>query len=226
MTQRRVAGTKRTSRSAVTGRYVSKASGARHPRTTIVEGSASKSIATTSRSSITERHLAPATSLSPAPVVETKAQTQVSTGSGKGTSLLGVTPKVRSETRPAARGGVGSKSRSTPADDPLAPERTRWLAEVVGGSGRLAALLGVSASQTSRWSQGQERPSVTVAPLLIDLEHVLARVRLVWADPAAGVWMTSANAYLEGARPIDVLQLSGPGPVLQALDAQAWGGAA
>ncbi len=87
-------------------------------------------------------------------------------------------------------------------------------------------MLGVSASQTARWGRGEERPNVTVAPLLIDLEHVLARVRLVWSDPSAGVWMTSANAFLEGARPIDVLTLSGPGPVLEALDAQAWGGAA
>ena len=87
-------------------------------------------------------------------------------------------------------------------------------------------MLGVSASQTSRWASGKERPGTTVAPLLIDLEHVLARVRLVWAEPAATTWMVSANAHLEGARPIDVLAAQGPGPVLTALDAGAWGGAA
>ncbi|MBM9468783.1 antitoxin Xre/MbcA/ParS toxin-binding domain-containing protein [Nakamurella leprariae] len=65
-----------------------------------------------------------------------------------------------------------------------------------------------------------------VAPVLIDLEHVLARVRLVWAEPAAATWMTSANAHLGGARPVDVLTLRGPGPVLEALDAETWGGAA
>ena len=118
------------------------------------------------------------------------------------------------------------QGRSKAADDPLAPARTRWLADVVGGGARLAELLGVSASQTSRWAAGQERPGIQVAPLLIDLEHVLARARLVWAEPAASTWMVSANAHLGGARPVDVLRLSGPGPVLDALHAGVWGGAA
>ncbi|MDQ2737669.1 MAG: DUF2384 domain-containing protein [Actinomycetota bacterium] len=42
----------------------------------------------------------------------------------------------------------------------------------------------------------------------------------------ATTWMSSANAHLDGARPIDVLALRGPGPVLAALDSGAWGGAA
>ena len=87
-------------------------------------------------------------------------------------------------------------------------------------------MLGVSASQTSRWASGQERPGVEVAPLLIDLEHVLARARLVWAEPAATTWLTSANAHLGGALPLAVLRADGPGPVLLALDAGAWGSAA
>ncbi|MGH3804820.1 MAG: antitoxin Xre/MbcA/ParS toxin-binding domain-containing protein, partial [Pseudonocardiaceae bacterium] len=62
--------------------------------------------------------------------------------------------------------------------------------------------------------------------LLIDLEHVLARARLVWGETAARTWLESANTYLDGARPLEVLQLSGPAPVLEALDAEAWGGAA
>ena len=97
---------------------------------------------------------------------------------------------------------------------------------MVGGGRALAAMLGVSPSQTSRWASGEERPGAVAAPLLIDLEHVLARVRLVWAEPAAVTWMTSANAHLGGARPVDVLRLRGPGPVLEALDAGIWGSAA
>lgn len=116
--------------------------------------------------------------------------------------------------------------RALPGDDPLAPQRTRWLADAVGGSGALADMLGVSRSQTTRWASGEERPGAESAPLLIDLEHVLARVRLIWAEPAATTWMISANAHLSGARPVDVLRLQGPGPVLEALDAGAWGGAA
>lgn len=98
--------------------------------------------------------------------------------------------------------------------------------DVLGSAQRLADLLGVNASQPSRWAAGHERPSVAVAPLLIDLEHVVARVRLVWSEAAALTWLESANAYLGGARPIDVLCLHGPGDVLDALDAGVWGGAA
>jgi hypothetical protein len=86
----------------------------------------------------------------------------------------------------------------TPADDPLSAERTRWLTDAVGGGRVLAGILGVSPSQPSRWASGKERPGVQVAPVLIDLEHVLARVRLVWGEPAAATWMTSANAHVGG----------------------------
>ncbi|MGU3587481.1 antitoxin Xre/MbcA/ParS toxin-binding domain-containing protein [Rhodococcus sp. C26F] len=90
----------------------------------------------------------------------------------------------------------------------------------------MAAIVGVNRSQTSRWVKGEERPGPAAAPLLIDLEHVLARARLVWGEEAARTWLESANVYLDGGRPIDVLQLSGPAPVLEALDAETWGGAA
>ena len=121
---------------------------------------------------------------------------------------------------------MGRGRGAQPADDPLSAERTRWLVAALGGGRRLAEILGVSPSQPSRWATGPERPGVRVAPALIDLEHVLARVRLVWAEPAASTWLTSANTYLNGARPADVLVLRGPGPVLDALDADTWGGAA
>jgi hypothetical protein len=118
------------------------------------------------------------------------------------------------------------RRRAVPADDPLSAERTRWLVDAVGGGTVLAGILGVSPSQPSRWASGDERPGIQVAPALIDLEHVLARVGLVWAEPAASTWMVSANTHLGGARPADVLVLRGPGPVLEALDAETWGGAA
>lgn len=111
------------------------------------------------------------------------------------------------------------------ADDPLAASRVRYLVDMLGGT-QLASLVGVNRSQPSRWMTGDERPGPVAAPLLIDLEHVIARARLVWGETAAATWLVSANSYLDGARPLDVLQLSGPAPVLEALDAETWGGAA
>ncbi|WP_257000471.1 MbcA/ParS/Xre antitoxin family protein [Mycobacterium avium] len=101
----------------------------------------------------------------------------------------------------------------------------RYLIDVLGGA-QLAAVVGVNRSQPSRWATGEERPGPIAAPLLIDLEHVIARARLVWGEAAAATWMVSTNSYLDGARPIDVLTISGPAPVLDALDAETWGGAA
>lgn len=123
------------------------------------------------------------------------------------TSVGSAVTRTARNAKVSAPSTVLSPSRSTSgraADDPLAAERTRWLADAVGGGKALAQMLGVSASQTSRWAKGEERPGPVTAPLLIDLEHVLARVRLVWAEPAATTWMVSANAHLSGARPVDV----------------------
>lgn len=112
----------------------------------------------------------------------------------------------------------------TPADDPLSASRVRFLAEIFGGS-ELARFVGVNRSQPTRWISGEERPGPAVAPILIDLEHILARARLVWGAEAAATWMESANSYLGGARPVDVLRISGSAPVLEALDAETWGAA-
>lgn len=127
--------------------------------------------------------------------------------------------------RATTRTAHGVRITGASADDPLAAERVRYLTDQFGGA-TLAAIIGVNRSQPTQWAKGAERPGPSAAPLLIDLEHVLARARLVWGESAAHTWLASPNAYLEGARPLDVLHLSGPAPILDALDAEAWGGAA
>lgn len=118
----------------------------------------------------------------------------------------------------------GRPSR-TAADDPLSGHRVQYLVAAFGGA-TVAGWVGVNRSQTSRWASGEERPWPVAAPLLIDLEHVVARARLVWGETAVRTWLTSPNSFLAGSRPIEVLQVRGPGPVLEALDAESWGGAA
>jgi len=111
------------------------------------------------------------------------------------------------------------------ADDPLSAQRVAYLTEVFSRA-QLAKLIGVSPSQTSRWASGEERPGPAAAPALIDLEHIYSRARLVWGGESARIWMESANVFLGGARPLDVLLTEGPARVLQTLDAEMWGGAA
>jgi uncharacterized protein (DUF2384 family) len=111
------------------------------------------------------------------------------------------------------------------ADDPLSVQRVLALINAFTSS-RLAELVGVSPSQPSRWASGKERPGPAAAPTLVDLDHIYARARLVWGPETARIWIDSANVYLGGARPIDVLRTDGPARVLEALDAEMWGGAA
>lgn len=128
-------------------------------------------------------------------------------------------------TATTSKSATARVSARVAADDPLSVIRVQFLADSLGGA-RLATLVGVHRSQPSRWIKGEERPGPAAAPLLIDLEHILARARLIWGATAAATWLESANSYLDGARPIDVLQVCGPAPVLEALDAESWGGAA
>lgn len=52
---------KRNARSAITGRYVTPATAARHPRTTVVERSTNKGSGTAHRSAISGKYVTPGT---------------------------------------------------------------------------------------------------------------------------------------------------------------------
>ena len=57
-----------------------------------------------------------------------------------------------------------------------------------------------------------------------DVEAVRERLSALWTDPAIDVWLTSANAHLDGARPTDVLALNGLETVMEAIDIEVAGG--
>ncbi len=59
-----------------------------------------------------------------------------------------------------------------------------------------------------------------------DADQVYSRACLVWGEDTARIWFESANAFLGGSRPLDVLCTEGPARVLLALDAEMGGGAA
>jgi hypothetical protein len=103
--------------------------------------------------------------------------------------------------------------------------RWPWPERVVRvlGNRRAADLLGVAESQPSRWRKALEIPSSQVAPMLVDLDHIIARLQLIWDEEVIGDWLEGSNAFLDGARPIDVLRWNGSGPVLEAIEAEAAG---
>lgn len=91
------------------------------------------------------------------------------------------------------------------------------------GNNTVARILGVSRSQPSRWRKGSEQLSPENRKRVSDLDHVLDRLLLELYPDQAGEWLTSPNAHLGGARPIDVLELRGAAQVLPAIDALAQG---
>ncbi|MFS0852542.1 hypothetical protein [Microbacterium sp. 179-I 3D4 NHS] len=124
----------------------------------------------------------------------------------------------RSTSAEVAAGSVVTQSLMIPA-------RTELVAKALGSRAVLARTLGVSNSQPTRWISGQESPNSENTRAIVDLEHVVARARLLWADDdTVNSWLIGNNAYLDGARPIDVITTQGSGPVIDALD-QAMAGA-
>ncbi|WP_438354640.1 antitoxin Xre/MbcA/ParS toxin-binding domain-containing protein [Microbacterium sp. CJ88] len=60
--------------------------------------------------------------------------------------------------------------------------------------------------------------------LASDIAIVRGRLAALWTEPAIDVWLTSANAHLDGARPCDVLALEGLAAVVEAVDVEVAGG--
>lgn len=121
---------------------------------------------------------------------------------------------------PARRGRPGAESAPTLSIE----ARVREVANALGSSANLAALLGISPSQPTRWLQGTERPSPANARAIVDLDHVIARANLLWQPSVVTSWLYGNNAFLEGARPVDVVKLQGATPVIAALDQELAGG--
>lgn len=111
----------------------------------------------------------------------------------------------------------GAVSKATTAWGPA--ERTQFLIDTVGGVTKLARALGVSPSQPSRWKDGAETPSPEVTEKLLDLDHVVALAVQAWEPEVVMDWMTTANGFLDGAQPMDVLMQRGAAEVIDALKA-------
>jgi hypothetical protein len=133
-------------------------------------------------------------------------------------------PRARTATRK-----VSSTTKSPPprsvarvvAGASYLPERRSEFVIRVLGNQRVADLLRVSKSQPSRWKSGEETPGPAAARRLVDLDHVLARLALVWDESLAADWLTTPNGFLEGATPMQVIESRGTAEVIEAIDAEA-----
>lgn len=102
-------------------------------------------------------------------------------------------------------------------------QRVATVSDALGSNAKLAVLLGISASQPTRWIRGTEKPNSENARTIIDLDHVVARAGLLWKPEVITTWLHGSNAFLDGARPIDVIKTGGSTPVIEALDQELAG---
>ena len=133
------------------------------------------------------------------------------------------TPRAR-DGRPSRPSDEGGMTQGTLG--PLITTRIELLVGALGTATKVAECLDVTRPMLSKWRAGLVMPSPAQLKLLVDLDHVMARASLIYAPEIARAWLSGHDSYLEGARPIDVLQLRGVQKVLDALDAgeqRAWG---
>jgi hypothetical protein len=151
-----------------------------------------------------------------------KAVTKKETVTGQAASPAKAVAKARTTRRVALVGAdrVVVDVERGPAWEPS--RRAEFLVAILGNK-LVAELLQVAESQPSQWRRAKEVPGPQVAPLLMDLDHVVGRLLLIWHPSVIGDWLRGSNAFLEGARPIDVLTLRGSTPVIQAIEAEAQG---
>jgi uncharacterized protein (DUF2384 family) len=90
------------------------------------------------------------------------------------------------------------------------------------GSDTAARLLAADAADVSCWTSGGAISAETGRRVL-ELHAVLTRLLRLFARDVAARWLIGSEPLLNGARPIDVLAISGAAPVVRALDGIAAG---
>lgn len=130
-----------------------------------------------------------------------------------------VVPGVR---RPA-REATPAPKRTQAATGEYAP-RIGNIVDVLGTQAALAEILGVDRSRITRWAKGEDSPSEEAARDLVDLDHLVARAKLVLHKAVIKDWLTSPNQFIQGtARPVDAIRSGHAEDAVRAIRAEAEG---
>jgi hypothetical protein len=114
---------------------------------------------------------------------------------------------------------AASRATASPAFVELA---VKSLTELLGHN-RTAALLGVDKSRLTRCVTGKENYGADLVRRIYNLHYILVRALEVMQPDEVGPWLMESDPLLGGSVPMNVLQLSGPARVIQALEARAAG---
>lgn len=102
--------------------------------------------------------------------------------------------------------------------------KVEHLVAVYGVAG-VAALLGVSKSQPSRWRQGREHPSGPAVRRLLALDYLTSRLAEAFTARQAQAWWQGPNPHLGGATPALAFKGYGAAAVEPAISAVEVGAA-
>lgn len=100
-------------------------------------------------------------------------------------------------------------------------DKVQALSRDFGSQRRVAALLGVSPAQVSRWIRGGGVDPDN-AERVDALEHVMASLLRLYEPEAAEAWLVGLNPHL-GARPIDLVRAGRTSELLRAISAERAG---
>lgn len=131
-------------------------------------------------------------------------------------------PRKRSKSRRRARSAISPLLRAidfggTPQAAPLAHGYLEMLIASLGHN-QTAHLLGVDKSQLSRCVKRKEAISADLARRIINLQFIIVSALQVMHPDEVGPWLRSPEPLLGGSIPLNVLALSGPARVIEAID--------
>lgn len=86
-----------------------------------------------------------------------------------------------------------------------------------------ARLLGATQTQVSDWVYGRKPINPENRRRIAALDRVLVRILNLYDRETASMWLVGSEPLLGGARPIDVVFIQGPGPVIRAIEGIAQG---
>ncbi|WP_309129997.1 antitoxin Xre/MbcA/ParS toxin-binding domain-containing protein [Brevibacterium sp.] len=116
-----------------------------------------------------------------------------------------------------------SDSRSDSSQDGI-KVRAYAVNDLLGEKAAAAATPGMKVSDALSWLESGAEPTSEESRKVVDLEYVITRARLLWADDeTVSSWLYGNNSFLGGSRPIDVLETEGAAPVIEALDQESTG---
>ena len=96
------------------------------------------------------------------------------------------------------------------------------LSRDLGSQRRLAALLGVSPAQVTRWRRGQGIDDVNADRVDV-LELVMSQLLRLYSAEAAQRWLVGLNPHIGDRRPIDLVRLGRASELIDALAAERAG---